>query len=275
MLVTNNTQNDYVLPGGVTIAPGAADVPVDDDLYDADDGLALRINALDDAGSISVSSPPAGYPRSVPTPGAPPTGLPSGGSAGQALLKASGSDGDVEWGDVATDAPALSEVMAAGADAGGLELTGLADPASAQSAATRAYVLARISDLVGGAPGALDTLKELADALGDDASYAATITAALAGKQPLDGTLTALAALTIAADKLVYGTGADAFALADLTAFARTILDDADASTALSTLGVSTFVKTLLDDADAATARATLGISSGGTTDLFFYMNAR
>lgn len=39
-----------------------------------------------------------------------------------------------------------------------------------------------ISDLVGGAPGALDTLNELAAALADDADYAATITAALATK---------------------------------------------------------------------------------------------
>ena len=39
-----------------------------------------------------------------------------------------------------------------------------------------------ISDLIGGAPGALDTLNELAAAIGDNANYAATITQALAGK---------------------------------------------------------------------------------------------
>lgn len=41
--------------------------------------------------------------------------------------------------------------------------------------------------------------------------------------------------------------------------FIQTLLDDADASTALTTLGFSSFIKTLLDDTDAATARATLG----------------
>jgi len=45
-----------------------------------------------------------------------------------------------------------------------------------------------------------------------------------------------------------------------VSTFGQALIDDADASTALSTLGVSAFIKTLLDDADAATARATLEI---------------
>jgi hypothetical protein len=48
--------------------------------------------------------------------------------------------------------------------------------------ATTAFVLAVRDALLNSAPGALDTLDELAAALGDDASFAATITAALAGK---------------------------------------------------------------------------------------------
>lgn len=80
------------------------------------------------------------------------------------------------------------------------------------------------------------------------------------GFQPLDPTLTAIAALVGAANKGIYFTGADIAALFDLTAAGRALLDDADASAQLTTLGVSTFIKTLLDDADAATARATLGV---------------
>jgi hypothetical protein len=53
--------------------------------------------------------------------------------------------------------------------------------------ATTAYVQTELADLIGGAPGALDTLNELATALANDASYSTTITTALATKLPLAG----------------------------------------------------------------------------------------
>lgn len=53
--------------------------------------------------------------------------------------------------------------------------------------ATTAYVQTEINDLIASAPGALDTLNELAAALGNDASFSTTVTNSLATKLPLAG----------------------------------------------------------------------------------------
>ena len=77
-------------------------------------------------------------------------------------------------------------------------------PTAAQTAndtqlATTAFVKAAIAALVASSPAALDTLNELAAALGNDPNFATTMTNALAGKQPLDNTLTALSGKSVAA----------------------------------------------------------------------------
>lgn len=61
-----------------------------------------------------------------------------------------------------------------------------------QLLATTAFVQEAITQLVNAAPSGLDTLRELADAVGNDPHFASTVTNILAGKQPLDSTLTAL-----------------------------------------------------------------------------------
>lgn len=61
---------------------------------------------------------------------------------------------------------------------------------------------------------------------------------ALDGKQGADATLTALAGVTTAANKLIYATGVDTFATADLTPFGRTLVGGVDAAAARSTLSL-------------------------------------
>ncbi len=62
------------------------------------------------------------------------------------------------------------------------KLVNVADPTSDQDGATKKYVDDKINDLIGGAPGALDTLNELAQALNDDQDFATTVTTALGTK---------------------------------------------------------------------------------------------
>ena len=66
-------------------------------------------------------------------------------------------------------------------------LTDLGSPSNSTDAATKGYVDTEITNLIGGAPGALDTLNELAAALNDDASFNSTITTSIAAKLPLAG----------------------------------------------------------------------------------------
>lgn len=63
--------------------------------------------------------------------------------------------------------------------------------------ATAAFVAAKVAQLVGSAPETLDMLKELADALGNYPNFATTVLNKLAGKQPLDDTLTALSGKSV------------------------------------------------------------------------------
>ena len=104
--------------------------------------------------------------------------------------------------------------------------------------ASTAFVMDAIAALVDSSPDALNTLNELAAALGNDPNFATTMTNALAGKQPKDATLTALAELATSADKLPYFTGADRAALTALTSVGRAILGKTSTQGVLDYLGL-------------------------------------
>lgn len=75
--------------------------------------------------------------------------------------------------------------------------------------------------------------------------------------QPLDATLTALAGVTTVADRLIYATGSDTFTTTTFTSFGRSLVDDADAAAARTTLGLGTI----------ATQNANNVSITGGTID--------
>jgi hypothetical protein len=117
---------------------------------------------------------------------------------------------------VATKAPLASPALSGTPTAP----TATAGTNTTQIAST-AFVAAAVAALINSAPGVLDTLDEIAAALGDDPDFAATITTALAGKQPLDSDLTAIAALTT-------------------STFGRALLELADAAAARAALELGT-----------------------------------
>lgn len=79
--------------------------------------------------------------------------------------------------------------------------------------------------------------------------------------QAQDALLQSISGLTFVANSFIYGTGTDTAAVGTMTAYARTLLDDADAATARATLGVAigSGVQAWDADLDALAANSTDG----------------
>ena len=112
--------------------------------------------------------------------------VPAGGTTGQMLAKSSGADYDTAW---AT--PVTSSDLALKANLASPTLTGtpLAPTAAAATnttqIATTAFVRGEVTALVNSATATLDTLGEIATALGNDANLSTTLTTAIGLKAPL------------------------------------------------------------------------------------------
>lgn len=190
-----------------------------------------------------------------------------------------------------TVAGALAELATDYAAADSAEAAARANADAAEVIARNNAISAAIAALVNSAPGALDTLNELAVALGNDPNFATTITNLVAGKQPLDSDLTAIAALATTAfgrdfltladaaaarTKLALGTAAQsntsafepagAAAAAQAAAIAASQPVDSDL-TAIAALATTTFGRNLLTVNDATALAALLAATFVLTSD--------
>ena len=115
------------------------------------------------------------------------------------------------------------------------QIINVARPTSAQHVATKEYVDDAVGDVLNGAPAALDTLNELATALGDDANFATNITNTITEKAAnaySNAVATAAADATTKADAAVATAAADATtkasaAYSNAVTFATTAASDA------------------------------------------------
>ncbi|MFZ4807458.1 MAG: hypothetical protein ACOYLQ_09395 [Hyphomicrobiaceae bacterium] len=227
------------------------------------------------------------------------------------------SDHAVPLQDGADDLLSLAVAAAASAAVAGLAplaspaLTGVPTAPTASPGtnttqiATMAAVQAAIANLIASSPTALNTLNELAAALGNDENFAATMTTALGLKAPLaspaltgiptaptaapgtnttqvsttafvtaaiaaisslDATLVALAAVTTAADKLIYATGADTFSTTTITSYARSIIATADEAALKALVNLEAGIDYQAYDAAILKSNVTANLTKGFST---------
>lgn len=137
--------------------------------------------------------------------------------------------------------------------------------------ATTSFVKNALDFLIGSAPGTLDTLNEIAAALGDDPNFATTITTSIATKLSIAANLSDLNDITLARQNLGVEIGVDVQAentilssLAGLTLNNNTGIYAADANT-LATYTLTSYARTVLGAANAGDMRTALGLGTMAT----------
>ncbi|HBA5964244.1 TPA: shikimate transporter, partial [Escherichia coli] len=142
-----------------------------------------------------------------------------------------GSDGYlVGWENLKVDEASLIAKIEARAPLKSPALTGTPstptppDDAAGNEIANAEFVRKLLAALVDSSPETLDTLNELAAALGNDPNFATTVTKALAGKQPLNDVLTAVSQITPEENTLPYFSAEGRILLAQLSEKARALL---------------------------------------------------
>jgi hypothetical protein len=189
------------LDGGTSLAPLEGDIIELALTFAASANPTLQIRNENDSGTLlaTIAGTGSAFTRTVK--------LYYNGAAWAVLQD--GTDIDAEAAARAA-ADALKAPLASPALTGTPTAPTAAPGTNTTQVSTTAFVVAAIAALVNSSPSALDTLNELAAALGNDASFATTVTNALAAKQPLDADLTALAAAGTGAELAKAGVhGAD------------------------------------------------------------------
>ncbi|WP_197904288.1 phage tail protein [Salmonella enterica] len=155
----------------------------------------------------------------------------------------------IGWENLKVDVDALKRLIALKADLNSPVFTGIpAAPTAAENDSSRQianteFVMRAITSLIDSSPEALNTLNELAQALGNDPNFATTVTNALAGKQPLNALLTAWSNLTTEANKLPYFTGRNQIGLTNVTSTGLNLLNKGSVDAVLQYLGLTETIK--------------------------------